>query len=54
MTDATAEASQMPNVIFGEMTSAKAAEKLGAAFAAIDPWARYAYTASALTAYLGT
>jgi diamine N-acetyltransferase len=52
MTDAIAKASQVPNVRFREMTSA-AAEKLGAAFAAIDPWARYAYTASMLTAYLG-
>lgn len=30
------------------------AEALGAAFAAIDPWASYGYPASALSAYLGT
>jgi diamine N-acetyltransferase len=53
MTDARPEASQMPKVIFRDMT-AKAAQELGTAFAEIDPWARYAYTAPALTAYLGT
>jgi GNAT superfamily N-acetyltransferase len=53
MTDTRPDASQMPKVIFREMT-ATGAEDLGAAFAKIDPWARYAYTASALTAYLGT
>ena len=53
MTDAIAKAAQVPNVRFIEMTST-GAEKLGAEFAAIDPWARYAYSAAALTTYLGT
>jgi ribosomal protein S18 acetylase RimI-like enzyme len=44
---------QKPNVTFERMT-AKAAQKLGAALAEVDPWARYAYTPSALTSYLDT
>jgi GNAT superfamily N-acetyltransferase len=53
MTEARPDASQMRKVVFRDMT-AKAAQELGTAFAEIDPWARYAYTAPALTAYLGT
>ncbi len=38
-------------VAFEPMT-AEAAERLGSAFAQIDPWAHYAYTAATLAAFL--
>jgi diamine N-acetyltransferase len=52
MPKARSDKPQNPNVAFERMT-ARAAQKLGAGLAEIDPWARYAYTPAALTSYLG-
>jgi ribosomal protein S18 acetylase RimI-like enzyme len=51
MTGARSEKLQARDVRFEAMSRA-AAERLGTALAEIDPWARYAYAPSALTAYL--
>jgi ribosomal protein S18 acetylase RimI-like enzyme len=53
MSKARHDKPQMPNVAFERMTG-RAAQKLGAGLAEIDPWARYAYTPAALTSYLST
>lgn len=51
MADTHTAAGQHPTLDLQPM-SADAAEQLGIALAAIDPWARYGYKSAALTAYL--
>ena len=52
MSETRIEAPPIAGVTFAAMT-ALAAETLGPSLAKIDPWARYAYTPQALTAFLG-
>ncbi|MBS0270701.1 MAG: GNAT family N-acetyltransferase [Proteobacteria bacterium] len=49
--DATLVSVSASVVTFQPMT-AEAAERLGSAFAELDPWAHYAYTAATLAAFL--
>jgi ribosomal protein S18 acetylase RimI-like enzyme len=51
MSETRIEAPPIAGVTFAAMT-ALAAETLGPSLAKIDPWARYAYTPQALTAFL--